>query len=530
MKRNSMIPAVVACVALAATLVSCSGTADESSPDAGDYVSGGTFVKSSPNDPGNLNPFHAVQPPTWDFVSLVYETLIYVTPDGELLPWLAEKWEESGTEVTFTLRDGITCEDGTDFTGQTVADNINYNADPENATFSYGSAIDEQVSATAEGNVVTVTSETTNPFLGINIGMIRMVCDAGLNDPSILESDTNSTGLFTLTDVKPGDTYTLTKRDDYTWGPEGVTSDTEGLPDTIEFTVIEDESTAANLLLSGEINAAAILGADRARLDGAGLSFVGVRNPIGEMLFNERDDRVFSDPLVREALVTAIDRDEVGAVITDGAPMEPVSLVVRSPLLCVEDEPEWALPETDLEYAADLLDQAGWILNEDGKREKDGEQLVVKFVYNAATAVHAPAAELVQQTWNELGVTTELFANDAAAWSDQLYSSFDWDTGWIQIPAAGPVALSKNFAGATPDQGGLNFMFADNPEYNELAKQAQTAESSEAACEIWRDAEKELIERFDVFPVMDTIRPTYQSGAVFEQPNYVQPTTIRMTR
>lgn len=530
MKRSSAMPVTAGLIVLAMTMVSCAGSPGSSSPEEGDYVSGGTFIKSTPNDPGNLNPFHAVQPPTWDFVSLAYETLIYVTPDGELLPWLAEEWEENGTEAQFTLREGITCDDGTEFTGRTVADNINYNADPENATFSYGSAIDENVSATADGNVVTVTSQKNDPFLAVNIGTIRMVCDAGVADPSILETGTNGTSLFTLTDVKPGDTYTLSKRDDYTWGPEGVTSETEGLPDVIEFKVVADESTAANLLLSGELNAAAILGADRARLDAAGLNFVGVRNPIGEMLFNEHEDRPFSDPLVREALITAIDREEIGSVISDGAGIEPVSLVVRSPLLCVGEEPEWTLPETDLDHAAELLDEAGWTLNADGKREKGGDPLTIKFVYNAATAVHAPAAELVQETWNELGVTTELFANDEAAWSDQLYSSFDWDTGWIQIPAAGPVTLSKNFAGAAPDQGGLNFMFVDNPEYKTLAGEAQTAQSPEEACGIWRDAEKELIERFDVFPVMDSIRPTYQSGAVFDQPNYLQPTTIRMVQ
>ncbi|MFF7293600.1 ABC transporter substrate-binding protein [Microbacterium sp. NPDC008134] len=527
MKRSTAVPVAAALSVLALTLASCAGSNDADAPAEGDFVSGGTFVTAVGDDPGDLNPLVAVSPDTFAVVSLAYETLIAVTDEGELVPWLAESWEETGTEVVFTLKDGITCADGSEFTGQTVADNLNYNADPANATFSYGSVIDEKVSATADGNTVTVTSTENNPFLAVNTGTIMLVCDAGLADPTTLSDATDGTGLYALTDIKPGDTYTFTKRDDYTWGPDDVTSDTVGLPDAIESRVISDESTAANLLVSGEINAATISGADRARLDGAGLTHTGVRNPVGMILFNEKEGRPFSDPLVREALSIAIDRDEVGTVIADGEGLPSESLVTKNPLLCVAGGPKWELPETDTERAGELLDEAGWTLGSDGKRSKDGEPLVIKFIYNAPTSTHAPSAELVKETWDALGVTTELFANDAAAWSEQLYSTFDWDTGWVQIAPGGPVVLSTFFDGATPDQGGLNFMFVDNPEYSALAAEASSAEP-DAACDIWQDAEAELINRFDVFPVVDNILPTYQSGAVFEQPNFIQPTSIRM--
>lgn len=524
MKRSTAVPVAAVLSVLALTLTSCAGS---SAPSEGDAVSGGTFVTAINDDPGDLNPMKAISPDTWGVVSLAYESLIAVTPDGKFDPWLAESWEETGTEVVFTLKDGITCADGSAFTAQTVADNLNYNADAANATFSYGSVIDEKVSAVADGNKVTVTSTENSPFLAVNVGTILLVCDTGLADPSALSDTTDGTGLFTLTDTKPGDSYTFTKRDDYTWGPDKVTSETVGLPDAIEARVVTDESTASNLLISGEVNAATIAGADRARLDSAGLSHTGVRNPVGMMLFNEKEGRPFADPLVREALSTAIDRDEVGTVIADGEGLESVSLITKTPLLCVTDKPDWSLPKTDLDRAGDLLDEAGWELGSDGLRHKDGKPLTVKFVYNAPTSTHAAAAELVKETWDGLGVTTELFANDAAAWSEQLWASFDWDTGWVQVAPGGPLVLSTFFAGATPAEGGLNFMWVDNPEYKALVEQASSA-SPEETCGIWRDAETQLIERFDVFPVIDNILPTYQSGATFEQPNYIQPTTIRM--
>ena len=527
MKRSLIAPAAAGVVVLAMTLAACSPGSPNNGGGDGDFVSGGTFVKSLSDDPGDLNPMKAVSPDTFEVVTLAYESLIYVTADGDLEPWLAESWTDTGTEATYTLKDGITCGDGSEFTAQTVADNINYNADPVNATFSYGTVITEAVSATAEGNVVTVTSETNDPFLAINIGTIMMVCDAGLADLASLADATDGTGLFQLTEARIGETYIFTKRDDYTWGPDDVTSETVGLPDTVEAQIIADQSTATNLLLSGDLNASVVTGPDQERLDAAGLEYVGVRNPVGQILFNEKEGRPFADPLVREALSVAINREEVGPVIGGSTALPAVSLVQKSPLLCVEESPEWTLPDTDLDRAAELLDEAGWMLNDEGVREKDGKPLDIKFIYDAPTASHGPAAELVKETWDSLGVVTELSANDGAAWSDQLYSSFDWDTGWVQIGPGSPVVLALFFQGATPDKGGLNFMFVDNPEYNALAEQAKVA-TPEEACGLWQDAEKELIERFDTFPVIDNILPNYQSGAVFDQPNFIMPTTIRM--
>jgi peptide/nickel transport system substrate-binding protein len=519
--------ALAAAVAALTACGSSSGTGGGSTAATGEPVSGGVFVKALSADPGSLVPMTGVSLAAREMVGYAYEALVYATPDGKFEPWLATKWEVAGKKVTYTLHDGVTCSDGTPFTAQTAADNINYHANAKNATFYFGSQIAKGVSAEAEGNTLTVTSKDNDPFLLANTDTIEMVCKAGLDNPDSLKAATNGTGLYALSNSTAGTSYTYTKRQGYKWGPGGVTSETAGLPDSMEIRVVTDESTAANLLVSGEINAAVITGADRQRLDAAGLKTVGVRNPVGEMLFNERSERPTSDPLVRQALVTALDRKAIGDVVSDGSAMESKSLIVKSPLLCVEGGPKWTLPATDLAKAGTLLDEAGWKAGADGKRAKDGKPLTVKFIYDAATATHASAAELVQQTWNKLGVTTELSANDANAWSEQLFQTFDWDTGFVQVAPGGPVILSSFFAGATPDKGGNNFMFVDNPEYEDLVKQANAA-TPEETCGLWQQAEAKLIERTDVFPLADNELRTYLSGVTLEMPSFVVPTTIRM--
>jgi len=529
MKRQHHAVAVAA-AALAATMAlsACSGTSGGS--DAGtEVVSGGTFSVAINDDPGTLSPLTGVSLVQRALVSFGYDSLAYTTPDGDVVPWLADSWEATGTSIAYTLKDGITCADGTDFTAETAAANINYQANADNATFWFGSSITADMSATAEGNVLTIASATNNPFLLEGTGSVEMVCQAGLDDPETLTDATNGTALYSLTSSNPGSDYTYTKRDDYTWGPDGVTSDTKGLPDELEARVITDEATAANLLISGELNAASVIGADRQRLDAANLENEGgVLNPIGEMLFNERADRPTSDVRVRQALTLGLDRDAVGELVTDGHAIDSVSLVNQIPLTCVAGGPDWTLPDTDLDKAGELLDEAGYELNSDGLREKDGEPLTIRFIYDAGTPSHAAAAEEVQQEWNELGITTDLVAEDPAGWSTDLYQSYDWDTGFIQLAPSSPVVLSLFFLGATSEDGGYNFMGVSNPEYNALATEAFTAETADEACGIWKQAESELIERVDIFPLAETESPMYLSGATLDRPGAIAPTTIRM--
>lgn len=526
-RQQHVVAITAAALTTVVALSACTGAGSGNDPDA-EPVSGGTFAFAINEDPGSLSPLTGVSLVQRALVPFGYDALTYTTAEGEIIPWLAESWESTGTSITYTLKDGITCGDGSPFTAETAAANITYQANPDNGTFWFGSNITADMSATADGNTLTITSTTNNPFLLEGTGSVEMICQSGLDDPESLTDATDGTALYALTASSSGSEYTYTKRSDYTWGPDDVTSETTGLPDEITARVIADEATAANLLVSGELNAASVIGPDRQRLESAGLESEGVLNPIGEMLFNERADRPTADERVRKALTLGLDRDTVGELVTDGNAIDSVSLVNQIPLTCVAGGPEWTLPATDLDAAGDLLDDAGYTLGSDGLRAKGGTPLTIRFLYDAGTPSHGAAAEEVQQQWNELGITTDLVANDATGWSTSLYQSYDWDTGFIQIAPSSPVVLSLFFQGATSEDGGYNFMAVDNPEYEALASQAFTASTADDACGIWKQAEAELIERVDIFPIADTESPMYLNGAQLERPGSIAPTTIRM--
>ena len=104
---------------------------------------------------------------------------------------------------------------------------------------------------------VTLTSEAPVPFMLQNTGAeLFIVCAEGLADRSTLAAGTDGTGPFVLEEAVANDHYTFSARDDYAWGPDGPTSELAGFPSEVVVRIVENESTAANLLLSGEVNIA----------------------------------------------------------------------------------------------------------------------------------------------------------------------------------------------------------------------------------------------------------------------------------
>ena len=84
---------------------------------SGAPADGGTFTDVLGSDPGSLDPHMSVFVTTNFANSFAYETLVYLGQDGEIVPGLAESWEETPTSVTYTLKEGITCADGNSVDG-----------------------------------------------------------------------------------------------------------------------------------------------------------------------------------------------------------------------------------------------------------------------------------------------------------------------------------------------------------------------------------------------------------------------------
>ncbi len=81
-------------------------------------VRGGTLTIGLDQEPPTLDPEASPSAVTFQIISDVTESLLYQTPDGKLVPWLATSYTVSpdGKSFTFKLRTDVTFTDGTPLT------------------------------------------------------------------------------------------------------------------------------------------------------------------------------------------------------------------------------------------------------------------------------------------------------------------------------------------------------------------------------------------------------------------------------
>lgn len=84
-------------------------------------------------DSGFPSPFGYMRGGGYVQMSFIYDTLLWKDASGELLPWMAARYERSqdGRTYTFELRDGLTFHDGRPVTAQDVAFSFRYFAEKE---------------------------------------------------------------------------------------------------------------------------------------------------------------------------------------------------------------------------------------------------------------------------------------------------------------------------------------------------------------------------------------------------------------
>jgi peptide/nickel transport system substrate-binding protein len=515
------------CLCLA--LAGCGGAASSNSGNA-PVVDGGSFTFGLSSDPGNLDPLMGAGTSLFTVTQFAYDPLVRVDGrTGEIQPSLATKWVAEDTTVTLTLADGITCSDGTELTATAVADSLNFVADPNNESPFLGTFL--PVGATSAGDdaagTVTVTLAQPAPFVLDGLANVPVVCPSGMADRAKLATATAGTGPYELVEAAPGDHYTYAIRDGYSWGPGGASTATEGLPDTIVIKVVENETTAANLLLSGGLNAAQVTGPDRERLEKAGLFSAETPAIVGEQWYNHAAGRATSDPKVRMALTQALDLAQLQKVLTSGQGQLATTLATNEPVACPGDSVSDALPSRDVEAAAALLDEAGWTKGADGTRSKEGRPLALTFLYqNDNGSSGDAAAELAVKQWQAIGVQATARSQNETTLTGTIFGAGDWDVAWVSLNVGSPDQLVPFLSGpAAPD--GTNFAAIADPDYDAAVRAAMAIPGKEG-CDDWLAAEADLIAKAAIVPFATNILRTFGKRAKFETPGQLIPTSIRM--
>jgi peptide/nickel transport system substrate-binding protein len=524
--------AVAALGLLALTLAACgSSKGSQQTPGGQQLANGKTFAAVLPADPGNLDPHFTSLSVTSQVDAFLYDSLLNVNQNGKLVAGLAGSWTGNTTTVTFTLRKGITCSDGTPLTASDVAANINFVGNPKNGSSRIAVYVPARARATANNaaGTVTVTSPAPDAFLVQNVGGLPIVCPKGMADRGLLKQGAEGTGPFTLTQVIPDDQYTLTARKGYNWGPGGWKANPAGFPAKVVLRVVPNMTTAASLLLTNSVNLVTVLGPDVQRLKARHPFERDVIASLGELWFNEKGGMPTADVAVRKALTEALNLPQLGQVAASGAGVSATGLLSPAFSPCHGNTVSGNLPAHSVASAQAALTAAGWKVGPGGIRVKGGTKLAMTVLYASALGPGMQAsAELLQSDWGSIGVQVTLSGLTDTQISSVIFSpAGNWSAGFIALNASLPTQLVAFFSGPTPPSG-TNFASVENSTYNADVK-AASAITGTGSCSEWDAAEQSLFQRADIVPFVDSVVPYFAQGATFELiQGQVAPTSIRM--
>ena len=314
---------LVALATFGILLAACAGGQQPSgggsaAPSAAKTNYGGTVTFALENDVSNLDPMLSGLFVDRNIHYAMYDSLVRVTPKGEIIPWLAEKWETSsdGKTVTFHLRQGVKYHDGTPFDADSVKWNIDRYIQTKGSlrTADLGSVDNVQVvdPATVKFNLKSAFA----PLLGALVDRAGMMVSKKVVDAAgadfTLKPFKAGTGPFVLTEAVKNDHYTLEKNPDW-WGKDANGNKLPYLDKLIVRPILDADVALTNVRTGNAQIVNRINGKDVAAVKAdSTLSYQEVGSfSWNSLVPNEAPGFIFSEHRYVKAVAMAIDRDEI---------------------------------------------------------------------------------------------------------------------------------------------------------------------------------------------------------------------------
>jgi peptide/nickel transport system substrate-binding protein len=479
---------VAGALALMSTLVATacsSGGNAESGPsgDAANPVRGGTLdIAYFPDNPTFtcVDPFQTYWIEHRSVIRNIADSLTDQNPDtGEIVPWLASKWEISpdGLDYTFTLRDGVTFSDGAPLNAEAVK--ANFDAFVALAKSSGGTAFGASyilgLESTAVVDPSTVKFHFTQPnssFLQAtsttNLALISPVSFQKTPEERCLGQFSGS-GLFKLDNYTPGQGISLSRRAGYTWGSSLNKNTGEAYLDSVKYSYVAEDSVRTGNLVSGAIDITwprnPLTVEDQELIKNSGgyiesRSLPGVSNTLFP---NVSAGKPLSDPQVRQALYKATDlKTNAATVYGPDYPVVEGAFDLTTPFF----QSQASKLGFDPEGAGKLLDAAGWTKPAGSEyRSKNGQQLTLTL---PVVGQFAAGNELLQDQWRQVGIDLQLKVVTQAE-SIGLLKSGGYDLIGTYFTRADPGALQFILVEALANQKAI----AKNAATPEVAAQIQ---------------------------------------------------------
>jgi peptide/nickel transport system substrate-binding protein len=470
-----------------------SGESEEPSSEAEEPEQEKVLIVRSYGDPMSFNPDMQADDNAYPIVQNIYNRLVKLDASKQIIPDLATDWEVTGDGkvITFNLRDDANWTDGEPVTSEDVKYTFDTIKGDSTNYFSSRLSVVDSIETPDENTVVFNMNEADVSFIA-DLGWYAtfILPEHIFNNGQSWEDnpatmDPVGSGPFMLSEYKQGESITLVPNENYHEGSPEI--------DRLVFSIIPDDATAVQALITGQIDFLEAVPAANVRELEANPD---VRLKLNEypspmrIIFNLEAEEI-QDINLRRAIATAINREEISQKIFDG--IQPPEYNMYPSLIEWATNNEDTAPKFDIEKAQEILEEAGYEKDEDGYYVRG---LTIDVFEGFG---YPDTAKLIEATLKEAGIELIVQVHEFNAWSEKVDINRDFILemqGGFMGPD--PAALGKRFG----SDSGSNMGSYKNPDFDQLMVEAAATGDQEVRAELYKEAQAMLAEDLPYIPIV----------------------------
>ncbi|WP_432663173.1 glutathione ABC transporter substrate-binding protein [Wukongibacter baidiensis] len=433
-----------------------------------------TLVVAQGADAKSLDPHATNDQPSSRVSKQIYNTLVQSTVDMELVPGLAESWNQvDDTTWEFKIREGVKFHNGEEL----KASDVKFSIDRMLASKKVAHIVEaiESVEVADDYKVIIKTAEPFGPLLA----HLSHTATSIVNEKAVTEAGENygqnpvGTGPFKFVSWDAGDKITLERFDDYYKGAANVK--------TVVFRNITEGTNRTIGLETGELDIAyEIEPIDKDRvanheklqlIEGPSLSM----NYIGMNTQKEP----FNNVKVRQAINLAINADDIISAVLNGAGQKANSPI--GPRVFAHND---AIEPYgfDVEKAKELLKEAG---HENGFKTT---------IWTNDNPIRMQIAQIAQAQLKEIGIDVTI---EPLEWGSYLERTAKGEhdmfiLGWVTVTADPDYGLYALY-NSSQHGGAGNRTYFTNAEVDKLLQEGRTAIDPEKRAEAYKKAQEIIV-------------------------------------
>lgn len=457
------------------------------------WAQGGTLTIARSVDADGLDPYKVSTTQSSQVTALIYNTLVTLDSSGHPQPGLAESYQisEDNKTYTFNIREGVSCHDGSAFSAEDVVWSIKRAIDPATANprrSNWGPIED----VTQNGNSVTVKlSDPFGPFLSyLGSFSTPMMCRSAFAEDGSYKPV--GTGPFKFVNWVRNDRITLAANDDYHNYDPLVTNPGRPHIDQLVIQVIPEAVARLAALRSGEVDMAepSLEEASQMQTDPAYKIYVSERS--GQQVVAAFTWRrpPFDNVEVRRAIGMALNREAYAMIAYEGL-VNPTTCPAAPGLIGVDLEKcaEWGV-KYDLDTARKIMEGLGYT---------QSNPLEITLSVHALPGFDQ-MHQIMQQDLREIGVNAEIESREVAAFFDYMTQANLQEGGKPMLWTMGQSGVDSDYLTYLWRKPGFVSMGIGEPLDTLLTE--QRALSGDARVAKLQEAQKYLLENVYAVPLV----------------------------